>query len=179
MLHFNDLTYYTIPALPAGWKAPTWLKIELGMFAGRLYFDFEEYKELCTCLGLHTSDEYALKSRTASTLDLGVKSLALLQDWLAVRRHSQDFAHTPMGYICQAKPLTADHPFFKRVGDNAEVITLSNNGPKLGSSQDQSEMREIEESRDDDLNEDELSFVNGDDGGNDEVHCESDEDHTG
>ena len=43
MLHFNDPTYQAIPPLPDGWKAPTWLTIELGILGGRLYFEFEEY----------------------------------------------------------------------------------------------------------------------------------------
>jgi hypothetical protein len=38
MLHFNSLDYYAIPSLPKGWKAPGWLMIELGIFAGRLCF---------------------------------------------------------------------------------------------------------------------------------------------
>lgn len=51
MLHFNDLKYYTIPELPPEWKAPTWLLIELGIFAGRLYFQYEEYGDLLRYLG--------------------------------------------------------------------------------------------------------------------------------
>lgn len=43
MLHFNNLTYYAIPPLPASFEAPDWLKIELGIFSGRLYFDWNEY----------------------------------------------------------------------------------------------------------------------------------------
>src|SRR5436190_13431489 len=50
MLHFNGLGYYAVPALPARWKPPTWLTIELGIFAGRLYFQFEEYCDICKYL---------------------------------------------------------------------------------------------------------------------------------
>ena len=53
MLHFNALHYYAIPELPRGWRAPSWLMIELGIFAGRLYFEYEEYGDLHTFLGLH------------------------------------------------------------------------------------------------------------------------------
>lgn len=42
MLQFNNLDYYTLPPLPDGWRAPSWLKIEFGIFAGRLYFEFDE-----------------------------------------------------------------------------------------------------------------------------------------
>lgn len=39
MLHFNGLSYYVLPRLPDGYKAPDWLSIELGIFAGRLYIN--------------------------------------------------------------------------------------------------------------------------------------------
>ncbi|KUJ24466.1 uncharacterized protein LY89DRAFT_663197 [Mollisia scopiformis] len=52
MLHFNDLKYYTVPALPADWEAPMWLRIELGIFAGRLYFDYQEYTHVLNFLGV-------------------------------------------------------------------------------------------------------------------------------
>ena len=61
MLHFNDLKYYTIPELPLGWKAPTWLMIELGIFAGRLYFQYEEYGDLLRYLGFEEAAAKVLK----------------------------------------------------------------------------------------------------------------------
>ncbi|KAA6409640.1 MAG: hypothetical protein FRX48_06252 [Lasallia pustulata] len=51
MLQFNGLDYYAIPNLPSGWEAPMWLMIELGILAGRLYFEFKEYNSLCQYLG--------------------------------------------------------------------------------------------------------------------------------
>jgi hypothetical protein len=42
------------------------------------------------------------------------KPLTFLQEWLTVRRKGQDFAHTPMGFICQGKQLLESHPFFLR-----------------------------------------------------------------
>ena len=56
MLHFNNLKYYSIPALPESWCAPQWLTTELGFFAGRLYFEWSEYGSICRLLGI---DEYA------------------------------------------------------------------------------------------------------------------------
>jgi hypothetical protein len=41
--------------------------------------------------------------------------LTFMQEWLSLRRKGQDFAQTPMGYICQGKVLKADHPFFSKV----------------------------------------------------------------
>ena len=44
------------------------------------------------------------------------KPLVFLQEWLAIRRKGQDFAHTPMGYVCQGKRLDPSHPFFAQPG---------------------------------------------------------------
>ena len=146
MLHFNNLNYYAMPALPAGWRPPKWLTIELGIFAGRLYFEFEEYSDMRKYLGLGDSnlnlseplDNAALGAKlngiggvltgTPVQTDLRVdaqqahsftaKPLAFLQEWLALRRKGQDFTHTPMGYVCQGKPLRASHPFFTNVNDD-------------------------------------------------------------
>lgn len=151
-LQFDDLRYYAMPSLPTGWKAPTWLRIELGIFAGRLYFEYSEYSDLCKYLGLgeaaaklaETTDmtvvpaeldgpveepvegdaadekvEMDMRARHAQSFT--TKPLSFLQEWLAVRRKGQDFAHTPMGYVCQGKPLTASHPFFTRREDDGAL----------------------------------------------------------
>ncbi len=52
MLYFSSLKYYSIPSLPRGWEAPEWLTVELGIFAGRLYFDWREYRAICQFLGV-------------------------------------------------------------------------------------------------------------------------------
>ena len=149
MLHFNDLNYYAIPSLPKHWKAPAWLTVELGIFAGRLYFEYNEYSDLCKYLGRQeaamkldetldddvariqlngtetvldgAADEVAgeaideeVDKRTTQGKSFTTRPLTFLQEWLAVRRKGQDFAHTPMGHVCQDKPLTANHPFFGR-----------------------------------------------------------------
>ena len=150
MLHFNNLTFYAVPSLPIGWKPPTWLTIELGILAGRLYFEFDEYRDMRKYLDcgedsakivdepiddampstnkLHehnaeardslneeeereTSDRRQAQSFTA-------KPLMFLQEWLAMRRKGQEFTHTPMGYVCQGKPLAANHPFFNRLDND-------------------------------------------------------------
>jgi hypothetical protein len=141
MLHFNDLKYYTVPQLPPNWEAPVWLKIKLGIFAGRLYFDYCEYKELLVFLGLEeatalieqdtediTSNSDNSGTETAKkihgkmkpkTTAFTRKPLAFLQEWLALRRKGQDFSQTPMGFVCQGKPLFESHPFFTKVGSNS------------------------------------------------------------
>jgi hypothetical protein len=113
MLQFNRLDYYAIPPLPPTFKAPAWLKVELGIFAGRLYFEWDEYEELSSYLGIRLADdmngEHSQNSRDGA---FATKPLAFLHEWLAIRRKGQDFEHTPMGYITTGKPLSANHPFF-------------------------------------------------------------------
>lgn len=144
--HFNNLTYHGIPNLPEIREAaPIWLRIELGIFAGRLYFPWEEYEPLLEFLGFRTAsnnfessietDPEALKevdekneeleengSGEEAVGDLAKqkksftkKPLTFLQEWLALRRKGQDFSNTPMGYLCQGKPMGEDHPFFTKL----------------------------------------------------------------
>jgi hypothetical protein len=51
------------------------------------------------------------KKQTITT-SFSPRPLTFLQEWLAIRRHGQDFIHTPMGFITQGKALQASHPFF-------------------------------------------------------------------
>jgi len=136
MLHFNKLDYFAIPNLPSGWEAPTWLTIELGLFAGRLYFEYDEYDDICRYLASHevsrTEDNNCEAMRSPVDLNLvegggappfqsfTSKPLTFLQEWLSLKRKGQDFVHTPMGYICQAKSLTPTHPFFGRAEEEEE-----------------------------------------------------------
>ena len=159
MLHFNNLGYYAVPALTPNWQPPKWLKIELGIIAGRLYFEWEEYEDLLAYLGLRKDSVEPPKtpktlkepfSPTSFTVDgpaesaleevdldgcvrqdqsFTAKPLTFLQEWLAVRRKGQDFTHTPMGYVCQGKPLAANHPFFGRAeNDGAAKAAAANAG---------------------------------------------------
>ena len=52
MLHFNDFKFFATPRLPTYWEAPTWLKVEVGIFSGRLYFESAEYPHIKQFLGL-------------------------------------------------------------------------------------------------------------------------------
>jgi len=144
MLIFNNLAYYAIPSLPGEWKAPQWLTIELGLFAGRLYFDFDEYDDLRKYLGLmplgvqeeqepsspidapahDDQPDHALQTPQKQQKIFTTKPLQFLQDWLAARRRGQDFTHTPMGHVCQDKPLNASHAFFAKV-EREEVKSRS------------------------------------------------------
>jgi len=46
MLCFDDLKFYAVPSLPASWTPPKWLTRDLGIFAGRLYFQHEAHEEM-------------------------------------------------------------------------------------------------------------------------------------
>lgn len=131
MLRFNDLTFHSIPPLPNDWKAPEWLRVELGIYAGRLYFEWDEYDAMCSLLGIQsgelgnqTQDEEPTETDTDAETEtskpqtelehkLAKSPLTFLQEWLAVRRRGQDFAHSPMGFVSQGKRLQEDHVFFK------------------------------------------------------------------
>lgn len=113
MLCFGGLTYHALPRLPVGWKSPEWLVFEVGILAGRLYFDFSDHSDLQTRLKAAEETAYSSPATSASGYQLSSKSiLAFLGEWLAVRRQGQDITHTPMGYVCQGWQLRADHPFF-------------------------------------------------------------------
>ena len=136
MLHFNDLKYCAIPPLPTEFSAPMWLKVELGVLAGRLYFDFAEYSFIQAYLGLDgnadadDADEVepvtcdVVKSGS-QCLDKGQgmkkpanqelftsKPMAFMHEWLTALRKESDISATPMAYVLSGKPLTANHSFF-------------------------------------------------------------------
>lgn len=140
MLRFNKLDYYSIPELHEVCSPPRRIQVELGLFAGRLYFNYEEYGSIIDYFGLSikqeghsTSAESAAdntkhsetrETRAESCFKMQkstTKKLEFLREWLAVRRRGQDVAHTPMGFVCQGKPLSAEHPFFSK---HAEIREL-------------------------------------------------------
>lgn len=49
----DELRLYTIPELGEGWKLPKYLRLQLNLFAGQLYFgSFEDYVDTCNMLDL-------------------------------------------------------------------------------------------------------------------------------
>lgn len=127
MVHFNSLKYFAVPTLPVEWQPPIWLTIELGIFSGRLFFEFDEYNDLRKYLGYQednvrsptdshqinkVADEAELNFGAPQVQSFTAKPLVFLLEWLTLRRKGQTFNHTPMGYVVQEKPLVASHPFF-------------------------------------------------------------------
>lgn len=107
MQMFNTLKYLTIPAKE--FSVPTWLPIEVGIFAGRLYFDYHEYESLLSWLGIAE----VLDSRVPVSRGFWIRQpLKFLLEWLTHRRQTADILHTPMGYVCQGRALHDTHAFF-------------------------------------------------------------------
>ncbi|KAH7109116.1 hypothetical protein B0J11DRAFT_449300 [Dendryphion nanum] len=140
MLHFNNLSYYAIPPLPENYKMPDWLPIEVGFFAGRIYFEWHEYQGILRFLGLgYTTAIDAIEAKEVlGSLDIvddkrdnnegpcttfTTKPLSFLQDWISARRKMQDWSSSPMGYIVTGKKLHAHHPFFSVPGDRRKDKT--------------------------------------------------------
>ena len=128
MLAFDTLKFYSVPSLPSTWQAPHWLVRDLGIFAGRLYFDYANYPPICERLGLPPPD--APSSVVANLWDelpfaddgkvehrketevFTKAPLEFMQQWLSVRRKGQDFSQTPMGFVCSGKEVREDAVFF-------------------------------------------------------------------
>ncbi len=134
MLHFNTLSYYVLPRLPAGYIAPEWLSIELGIFAGRLYINFLECAPLMRYLQLADRTDTEVPQIKGEHVGVFTKNpVNFLLEWLTLCRKGQDIMHTPMGYVCQGWPLHESHPFFVvRRADAGEVITPSVRGTSRG-----------------------------------------------
>ena len=130
MMHFNGLSYYVLPRLPFGYTMPNWLSLELGIFAGRLYFYFSEVDTLREYLQL--TDNTGTGARQSITKRVGgftKNPIDFLWEWLTLCRKGQDITHTPMGYICQRRPLHKSHPFFiAQSADTVDVVAPSVEG---------------------------------------------------
>ncbi|OTA08196.1 hypothetical protein A9Z42_0091570 [Trichoderma parareesei] len=100
MVPFNQLRYYSLPAISSDAVFPAWLKVELGILAGRLYTDYDEWK---------LTGDYIRGSEGNKPI-----SLAFLIEWLGIRCRAHDVLHTPIGYICLGREATESHPFFLR-----------------------------------------------------------------
>lgn len=170
MLQFNNMDYYAIPPLPTGFKAPTWLKVELGIFAGRLYFEWDEYEDIMSYLGIQTrEDEDEQDLQTVPKEAFATKPLAFLHEWLSIRRKGQDFEHAPMGFITTGKPLSKDHPFFAGAA-NKEDDSEHHPVARLTKANDDTD----DDSDDDDDNAKDHLFAR-DDGDDDEIFHDADE----
>lgn len=119
MMHFNSLRYFSIPSLPEDCEFPKWFRLELGLFAGRLYASFEECLEIAEYLQEMGRRDGAGDACKGGPLQQKVVArfsnnpIGFALEWLALRRQVQDILQTPMGYICKGTKLHPGHPFFK------------------------------------------------------------------
>ncbi|KAK4693768.1 hypothetical protein P7C71_g3690, partial [Lecanoromycetidae sp. Uapishka_2] len=125
MIVFDSLNFYSIPHLPDSWRAPTWLVRNIGIFAGRLYFDYDsQCKAVYEFLGLSPPALTATLVAELTEMDLwrelpyeettkeeqkpeafSPNALVFMQEWLAIRRKGQDFSQTMMGEILRGRKL--------------------------------------------------------------------------
>ncbi|KAL6903326.1 hypothetical protein GGI43DRAFT_433343 [Trichoderma evansii] len=97
MQNFNSLVYYTIPSWTNGRLFPEFLTIEIGIVAGRLYFDYSEYKYLLSWLGIISNEGGDGMSNGTAFMSCGFpvkNSLNFLQEWLTYRRQTLDIVET-------------------------------------------------------------------------------------
>ena len=131
MMIFDELKFFSIPLLPFNWQAPTWLVRDLGLFAGRTYFDYDnQYSAICEVLGLSipaskTADLDAEMPFPGEENDVPLEPfspspLLFMQEWLAVRRKGQDFSQTMMGEICRGTRL--DKQEAREVENAADLV---------------------------------------------------------
>ncbi|KAH7268297.1 hypothetical protein B0J15DRAFT_533760 [Fusarium solani] len=123
---FNTLQYLTIPADQD--PLPAWASIEVGIIAGRLYFDYREYESLLAWLGIGEVSDSKDAVRRGLWIDHPLK---FLLEWLTYRRQTADILHTPMGYVCQGRALQATHAFFNSTTNLVDLEDISSGIDRL------------------------------------------------
>ncbi|KAJ6256008.1 hypothetical protein Dda_9302 [Drechslerella dactyloides] len=131
MVPFDTLRFLTTPTMEIEWKPPEKLSVELGIFAGRLYFTYDHVSVLQAYLQLDSSDLEPGEISAGSIFTS--RPLSFLQEWLTLKRKGQDFLHTPMGHLCQSKELLPTHPFFQ--GDAGGVLKANSAAGEEGASE--------------------------------------------
>jgi hypothetical protein len=104
MLQFSGMRYYSMPPLQSEHIIPQRLTIEVGILAGRLYLQHDECAPLIEYI-----DSASIHRRSDAT---ATETIAFILEWLSLRRKGQDIMHTPLGYVCQGRPLGIEHAFF-------------------------------------------------------------------
>ena len=120
MRSFSDLTFHTIPDLPAEpWSARLPTRIQLNLFSGQLYFDSrEEYNRVCVLLALsmeHPGAEYCeidgfvpSQYRTGRSSPLVTSKIKILKVLISLRRKGMGYNRTHLGQILNASPLSEE-----------------------------------------------------------------------
>ncbi|KAK6850418.1 hypothetical protein PG987_000052 [Apiospora arundinis] len=114
MACFNSLRFFSIPSLPESWKAPTELVVELGLFAGRLYFDWDEYSAVCRTMGIDES--------MATTEDFDVMTE---QETTSLAESSTDTSIPAVDGSVEAKPSRNGHKEQELSGFTSKPFTFT------------------------------------------------------
>ncbi|KAH7263807.1 hypothetical protein BKA59DRAFT_520863 [Fusarium tricinctum] len=121
LLDVGTLAYYPVPTPKKELAIPSWLEIEIGLMAGRLYLPYDQYKQLRNYFADDETAEHSvttddLRRRTQTLPNFGTVNPKLLgeflTEWLAHWPPSSEIMHTPMGYLIQNRDLPENHPFF-------------------------------------------------------------------
>ena len=115
---FNDFSYYAVPTLPLDFKAPIWLKVELGIFAGKTFFGFDEYEMVRYFLGL----EVVVPSQQRQSMLMCRKPLSFLREWLTIRLKGREYLDSPLGQVIQGHELTSDELCFHQESINSTIL---------------------------------------------------------
>ncbi|PNP83727.1 hypothetical protein FNYG_02944 [Fusarium nygamai] len=135
LLEVGYLAYYPVPTPKKELVIPSWLSIEIGIMAGRLYLPYDQYKQLSSCLEVdEKADPLRIIhdfhcSRKHILPNFGVlhpQSLSrFLTAWIQHRSQSSDIMHTPMGYLIENRDLPKNHPFFTSKLKSGAIETRS------------------------------------------------------
>lgn len=120
MVSFNQLRFYTLPRLPFEHTFPEWFRMELGILAGRLYFDKAEWVPMARYLRSSSAvsdnqfeDDAELQPvDKISPATFADDPAPYLLEWVTLRRKTRDVLHTPVGYICTGRTLENGHPLW-------------------------------------------------------------------
>ncbi|KAI9446786.1 hypothetical protein H4582DRAFT_2167559 [Lactarius indigo] len=96
MRSFSELTFHTIPESPAGaWTAPAYIRTELNLFSGQLYFDNKEV------------DGFVCQPhRTGGNSPFSVSVTSTFKELTGFRRKGMSYNRTHLGQVLDARPLS-------------------------------------------------------------------------
>jgi hypothetical protein len=66
-----------------------------------------EYEECAPLVKYIDNASMYIRSHTTTA-----GTISFILEWLSLRRRGQDIMHTPLGYVCQGRPLGIEHAFF-------------------------------------------------------------------
>ncbi|KAH8991107.1 hypothetical protein EDB86DRAFT_3065229 [Lactarius hatsudake] len=119
MRSFSDFTFHTIPEPTGAWTAPAYIRTELNLFAGQLYFDSkEEYDRVCELFALHMAhpgtkhievDGFVRRPhRTGAKSPFSVSVIATFKELMGFRRKGMGYNRTHLGRVLDARSLSSE-----------------------------------------------------------------------